>query len=131
MENEQTLKKQRHGCVTSLLIFMMMANSASVILYLFATEFISKTLSIEISDSDKIFLSLFQIANFISCILLFQWKKIGFWLYIVTNVATVVLSIYQGKGISQLWSALFGVALLFGVMQIATKNRKTTWNELS
>lgn len=130
MENEQTLKKQRHGCVTSLLIFMMMANSASVILYLFATEFISKTLSIQISDSDKIFLSLFQIANFISCILLFQWKKIGFWLYIATNVATVVLSIYQGKGISQLWSALFGVAFLYGVMQIATKNRKTTWEEL-
>jgi hypothetical protein len=130
MENEQNLEKQRHGCVTSLLIFMMMANSASVILYLFATEFISKTLSIQISDSDKIFLSLFQIANFISCILLFQWKKIGFWLYIATNVATVVLSIYQGKGISQLWSALFGVAFLFGVMQIATKNRKTTWEEL-
>jgi hypothetical protein len=130
MENEVTLEKHRHGCVTSLLIFMMMANSASVILYLFATEFISKTLSIEISVSDKIFLSLFQIANFISCILLFQWKRIGFWLYIVTNVATVVLSIYQGKGISQLWSALFGIALLFGVMQIATKNRKTTWEEL-
>ncbi len=131
MENEQTLEKQRHGCVTALLIFMMIANSASVILYLFATEFISKSLSIEISNSDKIFLSLFQIANLISCILLFQWKKIGFWLYIATNVATVVLSIYQGKGISQLWSALFGIALLFGVMQIATKNRKTTWNELS
>jgi hypothetical protein len=131
MENEKTLEKYRHGCVTALLIFMMIANSASVILYLFATEFISKTLSIEISDSDKIFLSLFQIANLISCILLFQWKKIGFWLYIVTNVATVVLSIYQGKGISQLWSALIGIALLFGVMQITTKNRKTTWNELS
>jgi hypothetical protein len=62
---------------------------------------------------------------------LFQWKKIGFWLHIVTNVATVVLSIYQGKGISQLWSALFGVALLFGIMQITNKNKKTTWEELS
>ena len=131
MENEQTLEKQRHGCVTAFLIFLMIANSASVILYFFATEFMSKTLSIEISDSDKIFLSIFKIANLISCILLFQWKKIGFWLYIATNVATVVLSIYQGKGTSQLWSALFGIALLFGIMQIAIKNGKTTWNELS
>jgi hypothetical protein len=131
MENEQTLKKQRHGCVTSLLIFMIIVNSASVILYFFASEFISKSLSVDLSDSDKIILSIFQIANLISCILLFQWKKIGFWLYIVTYVATGVLSIYQGKGISQLWSALFGIALLFGVMQITTKNRKTTWKELS
>jgi ABC-type multidrug transport system fused ATPase/permease subunit len=131
MENEQTLKKQRHGCVTALLIFMMIVNSASVIIYFFASEFISKSLAVELSNADKIILSTFQIANFISCILLFQWKKIGYWRYIATNVATVVLSIYQGKGISQLWSALFGIALLFGVMQITTKNRKTTWNELS
>ena len=86
MENEQTLKKQRHGCVTALLIFMMMANSASVILYFFASEFISKSLSVKLSDSDKIILSIFHIANLISCILLFQWKKTGFWFYIITDL---------------------------------------------
>jgi hypothetical protein len=131
MENEETLEKHRHGCVTALLIFMMIANSASVILYFFASEFIIKSLAVELSDSDKIILSIFQIANLISCILLFQWKKIGFWLYVITDVAVVVLNIYQGKGISQLWSALIGIALLFGVMQISTKNRKTTWDELN
>ena len=130
MENEQTLEKQRHGCVTALLIFMMMANSASVILYFFASEFISKSLSVKLSDSDKIILSIFHIANLISCILLFQWKKTGFWFYIITDLAVVVLYIYQGKGISQLWSALFGIALLFGVMQITTKSKKTTWEDL-
>lgn len=130
MENEQTLEKQRHGCVTALLIFMMFVNSASVILYFFASEFISKNLAVELSNADKIILSTFQIANLISCILLFQWKKIGFWLYIITDLAVVVLNVYEGKGISQLWPALGGIALLFGVMQIATKNRKTTWDEL-
>lgn len=130
MENEETLEKHRHGCVTALLIFMMIANSASVILYFFASEFISKRLAVELSDSDKIILSIFQIANFISCILLFQWKKIGFWLYVITDVAVVVLNIYQGKGISQLWSALIGIALLFGVMQITTKSKKNTWEDL-
>jgi hypothetical protein len=131
MENEQIPRKQRHGCVTSLLIFMMIANSASVILYFFASEFISNSLSVDLGDSDKIILSTFQIANLISCILLFQWKKIGFWLYIITDLAVVVLNIYQGKGISQLWPTLGGIALLFGVMQITTKNKKTTWDELN
>lgn len=130
MENEKTLEKHRHGCVTALLIFMMIANSAFVILYFFASEFISKSLSIELSDADKIILSIFQIANLISCILLFQWKKIGFWLYVITDVAVVLLNIYQGKGISQLWSALIGIALLFGVMQITTKSKKNTWDNL-
>jgi hypothetical protein len=131
MENERTLEKQRHGCVTSLLIFMMVVNSASVILYFFASEFINKSLSVELSQSDKVFLSTLQLANFISCILLFQWKKFGFWFYVITDLATVVLTIYQGIGISQLWSALIGIALLFGVMQITNKNKKTTWDELT
>lgn len=64
------------------------------------------------------------------CNILFQWKKIGFWFYIITDLAVVVLNIYQGKGISQLWSALFGIALLFGVMQITTKSKNTTWEDL-
>lgn len=130
MENEKTLEKHRHGCVTALLIFMMISYSSSVFLYFFDLEFFSKTLSIDISDADKIILSIFQIANLISCILLFQWKKIGFWLYVITDVAVVLLNIYQGKGISQLWSALIGIALLFGVMQITTKSKKNTWDNL-
>jgi hypothetical protein len=131
MENEKTLVKQRHGCVTSLLIFLMIANSASVILYFFGSEFINKSLSVELSQSDKVILSGLQLANFISCILLFQWKKIGFWLYVITDLATVVLSMYQGNGISNLWSQLIGIAILFGVMQITNNNKKTTWDELT
>jgi hypothetical protein len=130
MENEEILEKHRHGCVTALLILMMVANSANVILYFFASEFISESLSLELSDSDKIILSICHVVNLISCVLLFQWKKFGFWLYIITDFAVVILNIYQGEGISQLWSALIGIALLFGVMQITTKSKKNTWDDL-
>jgi hypothetical protein len=132
MENEQTLKKRRHGCVTSFLLFLMIANSASILIYLFAADFLKNSLSLlDLTLSDKIILILFQIANFVSCFLLFQLKKIGFWVYVISNLVIVILNIYQGKGISQLWSALIGIAIMFGVMQITNKNKKTTWDELT
>jgi hypothetical protein len=131
MESVQTHKKQRHGCVTSLLIFLMIVNSASILLYLFAADFLKNSLSLDLTLSDKIILIIFQIANFVSCFLLFQWKKIGFWAYVISNLVIVILNIYQGKGISQLWSALIGIAIMFGVMQITNKNKKTTWDELT
>ena len=142
MANEQTLKKQRHGCVTSLLLLIIIANATAFILYFFASELIKNGLAInltqiriklfpDLNSSDKIILGISYIANLISCILLFQWKKIGFWVYVVTNLATMVLKIYQGKGLSIFWSVLFGIGILYGVMQITNKNKKTTWDELT
>jgi hypothetical protein len=142
MQNEQTNKKQRHGCVTSLLILIIVVNSVAFLLYFFASEFIKNGLSIDLTQIkikffpdltriDKIILGISHLANLISCILLFQWKKIGFLVYVATNLGIMVFKIYQGKSISLLWSVLIGIAILYGVMQISTKNNKTTWDELS
>lgn len=142
MENEQTTNKQRHGCVTSLLIFLMIINSASAIFYFFAAEFIKNKFSADIAPLEfysivnvplveKILFGITLFANFISCILLFQWKKLGFWLYVISDLAAVGLDLYQGKGFSQLLSISIGIGILFGVMQIANKNRRTTWEELN
>jgi len=131
MENQQTFEKQRHGCVTSIIIFMMIANSAFILLYCFADELLKYNVNVHETDSEKIKSIIFSSFNLISCFLLFQWKKIGFWLFIITHLSVVTLNLYEGKGISQLWSEFVVIAILFGVMQITTKNKKTTWEDLS
>ena len=121
--------KQRHGCVTAWLILMIVANSAVALVYLFASEFITKNLPGEVSNLMIIILAVIGVANVIFAILLFQWKKIGFWGTIVTSIATFGININIGLGIGQSLFGLIGLGILFAVLQIKEKE-VSAWQNL-
>ena len=128
--NENTnIPKQRHGCVTAWLILMIIANSLTAILYLFAGDIVAQNFPGGISNSILILLAIFGIGNVIFSILLFKWKKIGFWGFLLTSIGSLIINLSIGLGIGQSLLGLVGIAILYGVLQIK-KDNVPAWDNL-
>jgi len=120
--------KQRHGCVTAWLITMIVLNSIVAIIYFFASDFITDNLP-DVSKPMLILLGILGVANVIFGVMLFQWKKLGFWGFIVSSIATLIINLSIGVGILQSASGLIGIVILYGVLQ-KKKDDVTTWENL-
>ncbi len=121
--------KQRHGCVTAWLILMIILNSLTAIVYLFASDMITKNLPGNVSSTMIFLLGIIGIGNTIFSVLLFQWKKIGFWGFAVTSIATLTINLSIGISVVQSVFGLVGVAVLYGVLQIR-KDNVSAWDNL-
>jgi len=115
--------KQRHGCLTAWLILMLIANSATALLYLFSGAAIASKLP-HIPPSWLFpLLIVFALFNVVCAIALFQWKKWGFWGFLLTSVVAVFANLSAGLGIGLALLGLIGIAILYGVLQIGNENK--------
>ena len=121
--------KQRHGCVTAWLIIMIIANSFIAFLYLFFGDFFVENLPGGISNTTLVILAILGIANVLFAVLLFTWMKIGFWGFLVSGLVAFAININAGLGVVQSLPGLFGIGLLYGVLQIK-RNNVSTWSNL-
>lgn len=121
--------KQRHGCVTTWLILMIVINSLTAITYLFAGETISQNLPGGISNTILMLLALMGICNVIFSIMLLKWKIFGFWGFLVTSIAALTINLSNGIGVGQSLFGLLGIFILYGVFQIKKKGI-TAWSNL-
>lgn len=114
--------KKRHGCLLAYLIFLLVANSAAILMYLFFGGFIRDN-----QPGLPIWalpvLIVFGIVNLICAIALFKWKKWGFWGYCISAAIVFIINIAIGLGVGQSVMGLVGVAILFGVLQIGRENK--------
>jgi ABC-type multidrug transport system permease subunit len=127
-ENSNAVK-QRHGCVTAWLVLMIFANSLTAVIYLFASDMIIKNLPGNVSTPMLILLGIIGIGNIVFSVLLFQWKKVGFWGFLLTSIASLIINLSIGLGIGQSVIGLVGIAILYGVLQIK-KDNVSAWDNL-
>ncbi len=123
------ITKQRHGCVTAWLILMIILNSLVAFLYLFFSDFFAENLPGTVSKSMLVVLAILGIANVVFAVLLFNWKKIGFWGFLVSAIATFIVNLKIGLGLGQSLFGLVGLGILYGILQIK-KNNISTWQNL-
>ena len=121
--------KQRHGCVTAWLIFMIIANSLTAVLYLFAGNTIVQNMSGNISNTMLIVLAILGIANVVFSVMLLNWKKIGFWGFVITSIVVLIINLSIGLGIAQSVLGLLGIVILYAVLQIKRDDVKA-WTNL-
>lgn len=121
--------KQRHGCVTAWLIFMIIANAFSAISYLFMGDTISEALPEPVPTPMLYALAIIGIANLVFAIMLLQWKKWAFWGFVVSGLITLGINLSIGIGIGQSLLGLLGVGILYAILQI-NKDGKTAWANL-
>ena len=121
--------KQRHGCVTAWLILMIIVNSLVAVLYLFFGGFVAQNFPGDVSMTILILLGILGIGNVVFSIMLFQWKKLGFWGFVATSLGALIINLSIGLGIGQSVSGLIGIAVLYGVLQI-TKDGVKAWDVL-
>ncbi|MEI8201909.1 MAG: hypothetical protein WCH34_02785 [Bacteroidota bacterium] len=121
--------KQRHGCVTAWLAFMILVNALIALMYLFSSEDFQMVLPNGISQPVLISLIILAIANVGFAILMLMWRKLGFYGFIITSVCALVLNLHIGIGILQSFFGLIGVGILFGILQIKQGNM-SAWQQL-
>ena len=130
MENgHESSMKERHGCVTAWLVFMIIVNAGVGIWYLISSEDISRMLPSRPDPSMLMITGVVAFANVAFAVLLLKWKKIGFFGFIGSSIAGVILNLALGLGIGQSVTGLIGVVILYGILQIK-KDDKSTWEGL-
>ncbi len=122
-------QKQRHGCVTAWIILMIIFNSLLSVLCIFGVEFVSKNLPNDVSDNMLAILAMLGFLNVVFAILLLLWKKIGFWGFVVTSLAALIINLNIGLSITQSLLGLVGIILLYAVLQIKVDN-VSAWQNL-
>ena len=120
--------KERHGCVTTYLILMIIANSFAALLYLLASERIAQNLPGDASTITIILLGLIGVANVIFSVMLLQWKKIGFWGFVVSSILALIINISLKIGMGSL-IGLLGLIILYAVLQIS-RNNVSAWDNM-
>lgn len=109
---------------------MMIVNGLGGLAYVFMGEQLKA--AGDIANADWV-LPLFTVLMFFNAacaVALFFWKRWGFWGFCVSaTIAAIVNSTIMGMGLRGVFSALFGVGLLFALMHLGNGPTKA-WNQL-
>jgi hypothetical protein len=126
-EQPVTEPKQRHGCLTVWLIFMIFGNSLTALIYsLGVIEEAYREVLQEIPNAPVwLFLSMGVVPLFnIGCVIaLFRWKKYGFWGICASMFVASILNLTAGFGGGSFLVGLIPIVVLYGVLQIGQKNK--------
>jgi hypothetical protein len=117
-----TPPKQRHGCLTAYLVFMIIANSGTALLYLTSSDAIQKNMP---NMPGWAFPALIAAGffNLVCAIALFRWKKWGFWGFVGSAAVTLGVNIAAGLSPGSALGGFVGIAILYGVLQIGDENK--------
>jgi hypothetical protein len=115
--------KQRHGCLTAWLILMLIANSATALLYLFTADAIRRNLPHQPPSWLFPLLIVFALFNVVCAIALWQWKKWGFWGFLFSSIVALFANISAGLGAGTALLGLLGIAILYAALQIGNENK--------
>jgi hypothetical protein len=116
------MQKNRHGCLTTWLILMIIGNSISALIYLFGSKIIQQAYPNAPGWLLPV-MTIILIFNVVCAVALFRWQKWGFWGFLGSSVAALVINLSIGVGIAQSLLGLLGVVLLYGVLNIGKDNK--------
>ena len=119
--------KQRHGCVTAWLILMIVANSATIFSTLALSDEIKRALP-NMPDWGGPVLILCGVINVVCAVMLFKWKRIGFFGFVITSLIAAAVNVVAGVDAIQTLMGMVGVLILFGILQIGSP--KSAWSQM-
>jgi hypothetical protein len=111
-------RKQRHGCLTAWLIFIIVANASATILISASSSQLAQSLAGWEITVDI----LFGVWTVICAVALFMWKKWGFFGFLGGAVVSMALNLVYGEYFYAL-TPFISVAILYGVLQIGGPNK--------
>ena len=114
--------KQRHGCLTAWLILMVIANSLTAMLYLFASELVRRGTPGMPGWAVPV-LGVGSVLNVVFAVALFQWKKWAFYGFAATAVVAFAVNVVVKVNLGQALFGFAGVGILYAVLQIGESNK--------
>ena len=125
--------RERHGCFTAWLFFIITVNAIGALTNLLAGNLITQAYPGAPAWAFPV-LGFLGIVNIVCAGALFKWGtwgkwgKWGFWGYCVTTAVALIINLSIGLGIASSIVGLVGVAILFGVLHIG--GDKKGWYQL-
>jgi hypothetical protein len=114
--------KQRHGCLTAWLVFMIIAKAFTAVGQPLMLEQIQQAIP-TFPGWIVWVMALGAVLNVVFAIALFTSKKWAFFGFLGSSLVAFGLNIYAGIGIPRAVLGLTGVAILYGVLQIGEGTR--------
>jgi hypothetical protein len=122
--------KQRHGCLTAFLVVLITGSIFSLGSYLYdilSGSYQSYISELQIPLYSFILTLVLLFLNILWLIAIYKWKKWGFWAFVITGVASIIISIiYRPTFTSLVQSFLInviGIGMLYGVLHIGKENK--------
>jgi hypothetical protein len=118
---------ERHGCLTTYLVFVIIVNSAMSLTYLLGPEWLRRN---GLNTPAWAFWALagVGVVNVISAVALFRLRRWGFWLSVVSATIALAVNFSIGLGLQGTFGAIVGIAILYGVLHIGKE--KKAWPRL-
>jgi hypothetical protein len=117
-------KPNRHGCVTAWLIFMIIANSITTLIYTLRANAFTNISSLQLS-----LLIIGGSLNIAFAVMLLQWKKYAFYGFAITAIVAFANNISIGISVTKSLLGLLGFAVLYSVLKIK-ENGISAWDQL-
>lgn len=121
--------KQRHGCLTAWLIYLIIAYSFSTIFYFFKTDEISKVLEYKISENMILLRGSLGILGVIFSIMLLKWVKLGFWGIFIISILLFAAQLVNDDNIMSPFFILLCLIILYALLQLK-KSNVSGWDNL-
>jgi hypothetical protein len=121
--------KQRHGCLTAWLIYLIIAYSFSTIFCFFKTDEISKVLEYKISENMILIRGSFGIFGIIFTIMLFKWVKLGFWGILIISLLLFAIQLINEDNIVSPFFILLCLIILYALLKLK-KSNVSGWDNL-
>lgn len=104
---------QRGGCLTTLLVLMMIGNAFTIILYLVMGDEISR--KAHVPEFTPYLMSFFGVLNIVFAYLIWNWKKSGVIGIGINSAIILVVNLMLGLGISS-FGGLIGAVILIALV---------------
>ena len=121
--------KKRHIIVTIFLFFTIVIDMYGVYSNFFGNETEIINDSNISSKAITICFGIFGIIDIFLIILILKWSKKAFWAICLTSLITFFINIFTGVGLTVSLIGFSGLLLLFGILQIKSK-QKSAWKNL-
>ena len=119
--------KQRHGCVTFWLWLVQVVNAFITLVFIF-NMFETALYQAPISEG---VLAMLSTCNVFASLLLMKWNKTGFYIFIVSTVLTLLVSLFKlNVNLTESLYSIVGIAIWWAMLQIK-HNGVTAWSMMS
>ena len=121
-------QKNRHGCLTAFLIFIIVVNSLVALMYLLSCAVFYHPQP-EIPEIPVWALAVkcfFSLLNLVFSIALLKLKKWGFWGFLFSSIISLLLNPFKEFGLNRSFEVavvLFSIAVLYSVLHIGKDNK--------
>ena len=121
--------KQRHGCLTAWLIYLIIAYSIGSLGLFFGSENIYKQLPYLTSENVMLIVASIGILNATFAFFLLKWVKLGFWGLLSTNIVLLIIQINGSDNLIYPIVTVICLLILYGLLKLK-KNDVSGWDNL-